>query len=103
MPPAHDVTVRPRLPGRLSAATEDNLTSIKLRDLSGCFWDSSHTSHSRRKIRRAHVPAQNEEQAHWFAEELQPHESTLRGWLWRQFPEGCDIDDIVQEAFMRVL
>ncbi|MGH7945922.1 MAG: RNA polymerase sigma factor [Opitutaceae bacterium] len=58
---------------------------------------------ARRKTRRAHMPPQNEEQAHWFAEELQPHESMLRAWLRSQFPQGCDIDDIVQEAFMRVL
>ena len=27
----------------------------------------------------------------------------LRAWLRSQFPGGCDIDDIVQEAFIRVL
>lgn len=27
----------------------------------------------------------------------------LRAWLISQFREGCDIDDIVQEAFLRVL
>lgn len=49
------------------------------------------------------MPPQNEEQARWFAEELQPHEAMLRGWLASHFPEPCEIDDIVQEAFMRVL
>lgn len=27
----------------------------------------------------------------------------LRAWLHSRFPSGCDIDDIVQEAYMRVL
>jgi RNA polymerase sigma factor (sigma-70 family) len=39
----------------------------------------------------------------WFAAEVQPHESALRGWLRQQFPQLSDIDDIVQEAFARVL
>jgi RNA polymerase sigma-70 factor (ECF subfamily) len=49
------------------------------------------------------MPAQNLEQARWFAEQLQPHEPLLRAWLHSRFPSDCDIDDIVQEAFMRVL
>ena len=39
----------------------------------------------------------------WFATNLQPHERMLRGWLVKQFGGNCDVDDIVQEAFMRVL
>ncbi len=39
----------------------------------------------------------------WFATELQPHEPMLRAWLASKFSDTCDIDDIVQEAFMRVL
>ena len=42
------------------------------------------------------------DQAHWFNSEIQPHEPTLRAWLQRQFSADADIDDIVQEAFMRV-
>ena len=49
------------------------------------------------------MPPQDEEQARWFAEELQPHEAMLRAWLQSQFPERCEVDDIVQEAFVRVL
>jgi RNA polymerase sigma factor (sigma-70 family) len=41
--------------------------------------------------------------ARWFATELQPHEGVLRSWLRSQFPGRCDVDDVVQEAFMRVL
>ncbi|GAB1488240.1 RNA polymerase sigma factor [Opitutaceae bacterium] len=49
------------------------------------------------------MPPQNSEQARWFAHHLQPHESMLRAWLRRRFPSGCDIDDIVQESYLRVL
>lgn len=49
------------------------------------------------------MPPQDPQQARWFMEQLQPHESMLRGWLHGQFPPGLDIDDIVQEAFVRVL
>lgn len=39
----------------------------------------------------------------WFAEEIQPHEAMLRAWLTRRFASACDIDDILQEAYVRVL
>jgi RNA polymerase sigma-70 factor (ECF subfamily) len=39
----------------------------------------------------------------WFEAHLQPHESMLRAWLNSRFPEGCDVDDIVQEVFLRAL
>ena len=41
--------------------------------------------------------------ARWFAGELQPHEPMLRAWLQSRFPTGCDVDDIIQEAYFRVL
>ncbi|MFA5262876.1 MAG: RNA polymerase sigma factor [Opitutaceae bacterium] len=49
------------------------------------------------------MPTRNLEQDRWFAEQLQPHEPVLRAWLHSRFPSASDIDDIVQEAFMRVL
>ena len=49
------------------------------------------------------MPPENSEQARWFAEHLQPHEGMLRAWLSGQFPRMGDFDDVVQEAFMRVL
>ena len=49
------------------------------------------------------MPPQDAEQARWFAEEVQPHEGKLRAWLAIRFPAVNDADDIVQEAFMRVL
>jgi RNA polymerase sigma factor (sigma-70 family) len=49
------------------------------------------------------VPPADPEQARWFAEHLQVHEPMLRAWLQSRFPQLGDIDDIVQEAYARVL
>lgn len=43
------------------------------------------------------------EQARWFAAQVQPHEAMLRAWLRSRFPDESDVDDIMQEAFLRVL
>ena len=43
------------------------------------------------------------DQARWFAEEVQPHERELRAFLRRHFPTVQDIDDLVQEAYVRLL
>jgi len=43
------------------------------------------------------------EQARWFAEEVQPHEPALRAYLHARFPSVTDQDDVVQEAYSRVL
>jgi len=40
--------------------------------------------------------------ADWFAEHVQPHEAMLRAWLANRFGSQLSIDDIVQEAYMRV-
>jgi RNA polymerase sigma factor (sigma-70 family) len=39
----------------------------------------------------------------WFTELVLPHEPMLRAWLQSRFPTGVEIDDIVQEAFLRVI
>lgn len=39
----------------------------------------------------------------WFTEYLYPHEAVLRAWLKNKFPSGVDIDDIVQEAYLKVM
>jgi len=46
-------------------------------------------------------PASND--ATWFAEHVLPHEPMLRAWLRARFPEIGEYDDIVQEAFTRLL
>jgi RNA polymerase sigma-70 factor (ECF subfamily) len=43
------------------------------------------------------------DQTRWFAEEVQPHERDLRAWLRRRFPEATDVDDVVQESYVRLL
>jgi len=49
------------------------------------------------------MPPENSEQSQWFNDHLQPHEPMLRGWLQNRFSNRIDVDDIVQESFMRVL
>jgi RNA polymerase sigma factor (sigma-70 family) len=49
------------------------------------------------------VPPQDPHVARWFAEAVQPHEPALRAWLQSRFGGQCDIDDLVQEAYVRVL
>ena len=49
------------------------------------------------------MPPQDPEIAQWFSTQVQPHEGVLRAWLRSQFPDGTDIDDIVQESFIRLL
>ncbi len=49
------------------------------------------------------MPPENSEPARWFAEHLQPHEAMLRAWLRGQVTSADEVDDIVQEAYVRVL
>lgn len=39
----------------------------------------------------------------WFTEHVLPHEPLVRAWLKSRFPIGIEVDDIVQEAFLRVI
>jgi RNA polymerase sigma-70 factor (ECF subfamily) len=43
------------------------------------------------------------ELSRWFEEEVLPHESSLRAWLFTRFPTLPDVDDLVQETFSRLL
>ncbi|MBI5691775.1 MAG: sigma-70 family RNA polymerase sigma factor [Verrucomicrobia bacterium] len=49
------------------------------------------------------MPPPDPETNRWFAEHLLPHEPMLRAWLARGFGPRLAIDDVVQEAFLRVL
>ncbi len=40
--------------------------------------------------------------AQWLADEIQPHEPALRGYLRHQFP-SVDTDEIVQESYLKLL
>jgi RNA polymerase sigma factor (sigma-70 family) len=48
------------------------------------------------------VDASHQDHAKWFTEEVQPHEVHLRSWIRMKFPSLCDLDDIVQEAYLRI-
>jgi RNA polymerase sigma-70 factor (ECF subfamily) len=49
------------------------------------------------------VPPVDPETNRWFAEHVLPHEAMLRAWLARGFGSRLAVDDVVQEAFLRVL
>ena len=48
------------------------------------------------------MPPQNPEQVRWFTEKVQPHEASLRNYL-HGMAGISDIDDLVQEAYTRLL
>ncbi len=57
----------------------------------------------RRMSAQPPMPPQDPETARWFTEHIQGHEAMLRAWLVRSFGQRLDVDDVVQEAFLRVL
>lgn len=42
------------------------------------------------------------EHARWVAEEVAPHESSLKAWLRQRFPWLLEVDDVVQESVIRL-
>lgn len=38
----------------------------------------------------------------WFRDQIHAHDRQLRGWLRRQFPKVRDVEDLVQESYLRV-
>ena len=49
------------------------------------------------------VPPQDPESAAWFELHVHPHEAMLRAWLRSRFASEDDIDDVVQETYVRLL
>lgn len=49
------------------------------------------------------MPPTNFENERWFSEHVLPHEPMLRAWLRRRFGAQVDIDDVVQETYVRIL
>lgn len=47
-------------------------------------------------------PALDDTSARWFAEEVEPHEFRLRAWLAGRFPQIRDLDDVVQDTYVRL-
>ncbi|MDP3073672.1 MAG: RNA polymerase sigma factor [Opitutaceae bacterium] len=52
----------------------------------------------------SHVPEESAsvDQTRWFAEEVHPHEAQLKAYLRGSFPAVRDVDDVVQESYVRV-
>lgn len=38
----------------------------------------------------------------WYREKIQPHEQLVRHWLESRFGEYCEVDDVMQEALLKV-
>jgi RNA polymerase sigma factor (sigma-70 family) len=49
------------------------------------------------------MPPSDSEQSRWFTEEVRPHEASLRAYLRGKFRELPDLDDLVQETYVRLL
>ena len=49
------------------------------------------------------MPPADPETTRWFATHVLPHEAVLRAWLTQGFGRRLAVDDVVQEAFLRVL
>jgi RNA polymerase sigma factor (sigma-70 family) len=47
-------------------------------------------------------PTPRSEQVRWFTEEVHAHDSTLKAYLRGAFPAVRDVDDVVQESYLRV-
>jgi RNA polymerase sigma-70 factor (ECF subfamily) len=47
-------------------------------------------------------PGADQSCARWFVDEVQPHESALKSWLRSRFPWLLEVDDIAQEAAVRL-
>lgn len=48
------------------------------------------------------MPPENAEQARWFAEEVHAHDSQLKAYLRGSFPAVRDVEDVVQESYLRI-
>lgn len=49
------------------------------------------------------MPPADAETTHWFATHVQSHEAMLRAWLARSLGPRVIVDDVIQEAYIRVL
>lgn len=52
--------------------------------------------------RRAPLSMPHTEQAKWFADEVHPHDAQLKAYLRSAFPAVHDVDDVVQESYLRI-
>ena len=49
------------------------------------------------------MPPQDSDESRWFAANLHPYEGMLRAWLLARFPSIRDVDDIIQDSYLKVL
>lgn len=49
-----------------------------------------------------HDTPKNREQTRWFDQSLQPYEAGIRRWLVSRFGGLCDVDDVIQESYLRI-
>lgn len=66
---------------------------------------SGHTSHlcvSPPSTAPDQAPSVEQTQARWFAEKVQPHDSSLKAYLRGSFPTVRDVDDTLQEMDVRL-
>ncbi len=48
------------------------------------------------------MPPLDDSEKAWFEENLRPHESMIRAWLQSRYGSLCDVDDVIQETYLRV-
>jgi RNA polymerase sigma-70 factor (ECF subfamily) len=48
------------------------------------------------------MPPHDSEQARWFVDEVHPHDASLRAYLRAAFPSVREVDDVVQESYLRI-
>jgi RNA polymerase sigma-70 factor (ECF subfamily) len=48
------------------------------------------------------TPEPASDHTRWFAEEVHPHEAQLKAYLRGSYPSVRDVDDVVQESFLRI-
>ncbi len=49
------------------------------------------------------MPPRDSEASLWFETQVLPHEPMLRAWLRSRFRGEADVDDVIQEAYVRLL
>ncbi|MGH7958299.1 MAG: RNA polymerase sigma factor [Opitutaceae bacterium] len=47
-------------------------------------------------------PSPSVDQSRWFAEEVHAHDASLKSYLRGSFPTVRDVDDVVQESYLRI-
>lgn len=49
------------------------------------------------------TPGADETSSRWLAEQVLPHEAALRNYLRRRVPSLSDVDDVVQDSYLKIL